>query len=226
MKGKWATGIVPRNFAWVIKDGLAVSERPGGYARTHRRVRRQEEIIWIREQGFARVVSLLTSPHNLHAYDELGVKWEHLPLDPHGDTAALLTELYPRLRDWLAAGERVLVHQEELGDHVQGVVAGYLVWGQQAQRLQRDLAAARVAAATTGEREYHVTGVVRAGLGDLGLLVVTHGEIPGYMPAMTMGFRTASPKIVESVKVGDAVRFTLRGTPPNLAITAIEKTAP
>lgn len=107
-----------------------------------------------------------------------------------------------------------------------GVGTGYVWWGQQAARLQRDLAAARVAAATTGEREYHVTGVVRAGLGDLGLLVVTHGEIPGYMPAMTMGFRTATPKIVESVKVGDAVRFTLRGTPPNLAITAIEKTAP
>jgi len=107
-----------------------------------------------------------------------------------------------------------------------GLGWGYLWWGQQTQRLQRDLAAARVAAATTGEREYHVTGVVRASLGDLGLLVVTHGEIPGYMPAMTMGFRTASPKIVDSVKVGDAVRFTLRGTPPNLAITAIEKTAP
>ena len=30
---------------------------PGGYARNHRRVRRQEEIIWIREQGFTRVVS-------------------------------------------------------------------------------------------------------------------------------------------------------------------------
>ena len=107
-----------------------------------------------------------------------------------------------------------------------GLGAGYLWWGQRALTLQRDLAAARVAAATTGEREYHVTGVVRAGLGDLSMLVITHGEIPGYMPAMTMGFRAASPKIVESVKVGDAVRFTLRGTPPNLAITAIQKTAP
>jgi len=107
-----------------------------------------------------------------------------------------------------------------------GLGWGYLWWGRHTRTLQRDLAAARVAAATTGEREYHGTGVVRAGLGDLGLLVVTHGEIPGYMPAMTMGFRTASPQIVESVKVGDAVRFTLRGTPPNLAITAIEKTAP
>lgn len=109
---------------------------------------------------------------------------------------------------------------------VVGLGTGYVWWGQRAQRLARELEAARVAAVTTGEREYQVTGVVRAGLEDLGLLVVTHGEIPGYMPAMTMGFRTASPKIVESVKPGDAVRFTLRGTPPNLAITAIEKTAP
>ena len=107
-----------------------------------------------------------------------------------------------------------------------GLGAGYVWWGQQTRRLARELEAARAAAATTGEREYLVTGVVRAGLGDLGMLVVTHGEIPGYMPAMTMGFRTASPKIVESVKPGDAVRFTLRGTPPNLAITAIEKSAP
>src|SRR5439155_1741338 len=61
---------------------------------------------------------------------------------------------------------------------VLGVSWGYLWWGRQARTLQRDLAAARVAAATTGEREYHVTGVVRAGLEDLGLLVVTHGEIP------------------------------------------------
>jgi len=107
-----------------------------------------------------------------------------------------------------------------------GLGWGYLWWGQQARRLEGDLAAARVAAATTGERQYQATGIVRARLDDLGMLVLTHGEIPGYMPAMTMGFRTASPKIVESVKVGDAVRFTLRGTPPNLAITAIEKTAP
>ncbi|MHB8669774.1 MAG: hypothetical protein ACYDAD_04305 [Acidimicrobiales bacterium] len=128
MRGKWAAGIAPRNFAWIIKDGLAVSERPGGHARTHRRVRRQEEIVWIREQGFRRVVSLLVSPHNLHAYDELGVEWEHVPLGPRVDAETVLGELYPRVRQWLGAGERILLHQEELGDRVQGVVAGYLVW--------------------------------------------------------------------------------------------------
>ena len=73
MKGKWAQGIQPRNFAWILKDKLAVCERPGGYGANHRRVRRQEEIIWIREQGFTCVVTLIPSPHNLHNYDELGV---------------------------------------------------------------------------------------------------------------------------------------------------------
>ena len=127
MKGNWAAGIEPRNFAWIIKDRLAVSERPGGYARNHRRVRRQEEIIWIREQGFNRVVSLLASPHNLRAYEELGVKWEHFPMS-RADAVTVLADLYPALRVWLSGGERVLVHQEELGDLVQGVMAGYLVY--------------------------------------------------------------------------------------------------
>src|SRR5437588_1520095 len=128
MKSKWAAGIMPRNFAWIIKDKLAVSESPGGYARSHRRVRRQEEIIWLREQGFTRVVSILTSTHNLHAYEEQGVVSEHVPLGPHDEPRPVLEDLFGRLRTWLGGGEKVLLHQEELGDRVQGVVAGYLVW--------------------------------------------------------------------------------------------------
>lgn len=128
MKGKWAKGIPPRFFAWIIKGKLGVSERPGGYARNHRKVRRQEEILWLRGEGFTRIVSLLPSPHNLHAYDELGVSWSHVPLGPHDDSAAVLSDLYVQLRDWLGAGERILVHQEELGDRLMGVVAGYLRW--------------------------------------------------------------------------------------------------
>ncbi len=128
MKGKWAAGIAPRNFAWIIKDRLAISERPGGHARSHRPVRRQEEIIWIREQGFARVVSLLPSPHNLHAYDELSVAWEHIPLRLHEDAQPVLAELYPKLAEWVARDDKVLLHQEELGDRLLGVVAGYLLY--------------------------------------------------------------------------------------------------
>lgn len=100
-----------------------------------------------------------------------------------------------------------------------GVGGGYLWWGRQVEGLRRELAAAR----TAGPRDYRAEGVIRAVLPEAGIVVITHEDIPGYMPAMTMGFRTMSPKIYEGVQTGDAVRFTLGGTPPNLAITAIEK---
>jgi hypothetical protein len=128
MKGKWAQGIQPRNFAWILKDKLAVCERPGGYGAHHRRVRRQEEIIWIREQGFTCVVTLIPSPHNLHNYDELGVTWRHLPFGQHDEGRTVAATLYPELAAMLAEGGKVLVHQDELSDRVAGLMAGYLLW--------------------------------------------------------------------------------------------------
>lgn len=128
MRGKWAAGIKPRFFTWVIKDKLAVCERPGGYARNHRPVRRHEEILWIKCQGFTRVVSLLVSPHNLHAYDEEKLTWSHLPFGPNDGASAVLPELYEQLAAWLRSGERVVVHQEQVDDRLMGVVAGYLCW--------------------------------------------------------------------------------------------------
>jgi len=130
MKGKWAQGIKPRNFHWVIKDQLALCERPGGYGGNHRRVRRQEEIIWIREQGFGCVISLIPAPHNLHNYDDLGVVWRHRPFGGDDDAAAYLGALYPEVKELLVAGTKVLMHGEELGDRICGAVAGYLLWDQ------------------------------------------------------------------------------------------------
>ncbi len=140
MKGKWAKGIPPRMFAWVIKGSLAVSERPGGYARNHRKVRRHEEILWLRGEGFDRIVSLLPSSHNLHVYDELGVAWSHIPFGPLDDPTAVLPELYSCLQQWLAEGHRVLVHQEELNDRLMGVVAGYLRWSGMVSSSPRTIA--------------------------------------------------------------------------------------
>jgi hypothetical protein len=128
MKGKWAAGIPPRNFTWIIRDRLAVSERPGGCSVNHRRVRRQEEIIWLRVQGFNRVISLLPSPHNLQAYDDEHMAWAHYPLVPGVDPRAVLADCYADLEQAMTNGERVLVHQDELGERVMGVVAGFLVW--------------------------------------------------------------------------------------------------
>src|SRR6188768_2610224 len=107
VKGKWAQGIQPRNFAWILKDRLAVCERPGGYGANHRRVRRQEEIIWIREQGFTTVISVIPSPHNLHNYDELGVSWLHRRYLPTEDTARQLHPLFQEVRQLLADGGKV-----------------------------------------------------------------------------------------------------------------------
>jgi hypothetical protein len=140
MKGRWAQGIVPRNFGWFIKDQVAVSERLGGYGENHRKVRRQEEIIWVREQGFARVISLLPSPHNLHAYDELGMPWKHYPFGAHDDAATALTPFWRELGPQLAAGEKVLVHADELGDRLQGAVVAYLVYAGMVPELPRAIA--------------------------------------------------------------------------------------
>jgi hypothetical protein len=130
VKGKWAAGIPPRNFTWVIKDRLAMSERPGGFAPNHRKVRRQEEIIWLQVQGFNRVISLLPSSHNLQAYEEKSLDSEHFPLAPSGDTRGTLSDIFREVHTCLGDGERLLVHQEELGDRVTGVMAGYLLWSE------------------------------------------------------------------------------------------------
>ncbi len=127
-KGKWAQGIKPRHFSWVMQDKLAICERPGGYGANHRKVRRQEEIIWIREQGFAPVISLIPGTNNLHNYDELAVTWRHRPLPATEDYPRYLGELYPELQSLLESGAKLLYHHEELSDRLIGIMAGYIVW--------------------------------------------------------------------------------------------------
>ena len=102
-----------------------------------------------------------------------------------------------------------------------GIGAGWLWWGRRAAQLEEQLLQAR-AAQTSVEREWTVRGVVRVILPEINVMVLSHEEIPGFMTPMTMGFRAASPKIYDGVRVGDEVRFTLRGTPPNVVITAID----
>jgi hypothetical protein len=128
VRGKWSKGLEPRNFLWIIKDRLAICERPGGHTANHRRVRRHEEIVWIREHGFGRVISLMPSPHNLHAYDELHVSYEHVPFGQHEDVHAVLTTLYPKIKTLLGQGQKLLVHQDEISDRLQGAIGGYLLF--------------------------------------------------------------------------------------------------
>lgn len=127
LRGKWALGIEPRNFTWILKDKLAICERPGGFGDNHRRVRRQEEIIWIRENGFNYVVSIIQAPHNLHNYEELGMPYRHRPMRTD-DLDGWLRSLYTELDELVRGGQRVIVHAEELGDRLIGVMGGYIRW--------------------------------------------------------------------------------------------------
>ena len=52
-------------------------------------------------------------------------------------------------------------------------------------------------------------------------IVVDHKEIPGFMNAMTMGYRIEPPSLLEGVKAGDSVRFTINTQ--RKAIVKLEK---
>ena len=64
-------------------------------------------------------------------------------------------------------------------------------------------------------------GKVVATVPNASQIVVEHGEIKGFMEAMTMGYRVDPPSLFEGLKFGDKVRFTI--DVPKKAIVKIEK---
>ena len=125
MKGRWAQGLEPRYFCWIIKDRLAASERPGGFARNHRKVRRQEELIWL--AGTASPTSCRSSTRRTTCTPTTrpGIAYEHVPLGRHDELADRLHDVYAHARPVARRPrERVLMHHEEFGDRLLGVVAG------------------------------------------------------------------------------------------------------
>jgi hypothetical protein len=104
-----------------------------------------------------------------------------------------------------------------------GLGVGYGTWGRRAavldrevitvstevERLERERRAC-AAGARAGEQQWEGRGVVRAVHPQL--LVITHEDIRGLLPARTTGFRAAVPAARDPVRVGDAIRFWLRGT--------------
>ena len=64
-------------------------------------------------------------------------------------------------------------------------------------------------------------GEVVAAVPNSSQIVVEHGEIKGFMEAMTMGYRIDPPSLLGGLKPGDKVRFTI--DVPKRAIIEIEK---
>lgn len=52
-------------------------------------------------------------------------------------------------------------------------------------------------------------------------LVLEHGEIKGFMDAMTMGYKVSSPSLLKGLKAGDQVQFTI--DPKKSVITKVTK---
>jgi hypothetical protein len=116
-----------------------------------------------------------------------------------------------------------------------GLGLGYAGWGRRADALGRDVDAARAqlerlererqacaAGARAGEQQWDGRGVVRAIYPQM--LVITHEEIRGLLPARTTSFRVTPPALRESLRVGDPIRFSLRGTvADDAALVAIER---
>lgn len=119
------TGLEPRAFTWVISGRLAVSERIGGHGFQHRRVRREEEISWIRRAGVNTVLSLLDGNQNIAAYEAAGIRAYSVPLDADEP----VVEPVFRAMDRLLAEPRVvlLLHRDIVDDAIAGVLAGHLV---------------------------------------------------------------------------------------------------
>jgi len=130
VRGKWAAGIEPRGFTWIYKGILAVAERPGGSTTVHRQVRRDEELLWLKHQGFGRVISILPNMQAMNAYFEHGLTASHYALRGGAGQRDVLDACYRDIAHSMATHTTVLLHGDEVSDRLLGVVAGYLVWSQ------------------------------------------------------------------------------------------------
>ena len=124
---KKLAGLEPRNFRWVIKGRLATSERIGGYGFQHRRVRREEEIIWLQDHGVNSILSLLPAQASTSAFDAVGLRFAWCRVaDDIGpeDTRPVFDALASSLEPPNAV---VLVHRDTIDDTLAGILAGYLI---------------------------------------------------------------------------------------------------
>lgn len=128
MRGKWSNGMEPRGFTWVFRDKLCVAERPGGSTNVHRKVRRDEELLWLKHQGVRRVVSILPPMATLEAYNEAGLTSAHYALRGGPQQSELLAACYDDLERSMDKNVVVLLHGDDVSDRLLGVVAGYLQW--------------------------------------------------------------------------------------------------
>ena len=74
-------------------------------------------------------------------------------------------------------------------------------------------------AACSRGSHHHARGVVEDVQPETGQIVIAHEDIPGLMPAMTMNFDVADPKLLETLAHGDAIDFEVEFTGKAYVVT-------
>ena len=121
-------GLKPNDFYWIIEGKLAVSECIGGGGLTARKIRREEEIQWLKGQGINSIFSLLESDFNLKNYQEVGFRTYHFPFGDNIPKESVEV-IFEAIKEALSDKERkLLIHREYLDEEVPGVLAGYLIY--------------------------------------------------------------------------------------------------
>ena len=121
-------GLKPNDFHWIIEGRLAVSECIGGGGHTPRKIRREEEVQWLKSQGINSIFSLLDSDFNLKNYQEVGFRTYHFPLGEEIDKDSLKI-IFEAIKEALSDKDRkLLIHREILDEEIPGILAGYLIY--------------------------------------------------------------------------------------------------
>ena len=121
-------GLKPNNFHWIIDGKLAVSECIGGGGMTPRKIRREEEVQWLKGSGINSIFSLLDTDFNLKNYQEVGFRTYHYPLTDDIPEESLHV-IFEAIKEALSDKDRkLLIHREYLDEEVPGILAGYLIY--------------------------------------------------------------------------------------------------
>ena len=109
-------GLKPNDFYWVIEGKLAVSECIGGGGLTARKIRREEEIQWLKSQGINSIFSLLESDFNLTNYQEVGFRTYHFPLGQNTQKESIEL-IFEAIKEALSDKDiKLLIHREYLDE--------------------------------------------------------------------------------------------------------------
>src|SRR3954468_15558623 len=113
----------PKRIWWARPRKLCALERPGGGGRSHRPERREAEIEYLKEAGVRMVISLMSSRHNINAYEQAGIDAIHLPVAEDAD--GLLEALEVVRRETRRPGV-VAIHANRYTDFVAAICAAHL----------------------------------------------------------------------------------------------------